>query len=104
MLEALIFVVFPFCMLFAAIFDMLLWGAVQTGRWGTQKQRAGAVDIEAGIQPKILPKLKPWIRGGYYYGSGDKDSAALASRHGVNEPDPQVARIGSWRNSRRARW
>jgi len=45
-------------------------GAAQTGRWGAQ-QRAGAVDMGAGIQPKIWPKLKPWFRGGYYRGSGD---------------------------------
>ncbi len=30
-------------------------------------------DVEAGFQPKILKALKPWIRGGYTYGSGDKD-------------------------------
>jgi hypothetical protein len=30
-------------------------------------------DVEAGYQPKILPRLKPWLRGGYYYGSGDKN-------------------------------
>lgn len=51
--------------------DLLLWGAVQTGRWGAQKQRAGAVDVEAGFQPKGLPALKPWLRGGFTYGSGD---------------------------------
>ncbi|MGH9720872.1 MAG: hypothetical protein ACRD8O_11720 [Bryobacteraceae bacterium] len=32
------------------------------------------VDIEGGIQPKILPRLKPWLRAGYYYGSGDGDA------------------------------
>lgn len=52
-------------------FDLLLWGAAQTGRWGVQQQRAGAVDAEGGFQPDILPKLKPWVRGGYYWGSGD---------------------------------
>jgi hypothetical protein len=36
-----------------------------------QQQRAGAVDAEAGLQPKLAPKLKPWLRGGYTYGSGD---------------------------------
>ncbi len=51
--------------------DLLLWGAVQTGRWGTQRQRAGAFDVEGGIQPKVLPKIKPWLRAGYYWGSGD---------------------------------
>jgi Alginate export len=51
--------------------DLLLWGAVQTGRWGVQQQRAGAFDMEGGIQPKILPKLKPWLRAGYSWSSGD---------------------------------
>ncbi len=57
----------------AGTFDVLLWGAVQSGRWGMQRHRAGAFDVEAGIQPKILPKLKPWLRGGYYWGSGDSN-------------------------------
>jgi hypothetical protein len=52
-------------------FDLLLWGAVQTGRWGSQKQRAGAFDIEGGFQPKILPKARPWLRAGFTWGSGD---------------------------------
>ncbi len=55
----------------AGTLDLLVWGAAQTGRWGTQQQRAGAFDIEGGIQPKVLPKLKPWLRAGYYWGSGD---------------------------------
>jgi len=44
---------------------------VQTGRWGVQAQRAGAFDAEGGFQPKVLPKLRPWLRAGYTYGSGD---------------------------------
>jgi hypothetical protein len=55
----------------AGIVDALFWGAVQTGRWGVQTQRAGAFDVEGGFQPKILPKVKPWLRGGFTYGSGD---------------------------------
>lgn len=55
----------------AGTFDLLLWGAAQTGRWGVQQQRAGALDFEGGIQPRLLPGLKPWLRGGYYWGSGD---------------------------------
>ena len=51
--------------------DLLGWGAVQTGRWGTQQQRAYAVDFEGGLQPAILPELKPWLRGGFTIGSGD---------------------------------
>jgi hypothetical protein len=51
--------------------DVLFWGAGQLGSWGTQDHRAGAVSAEGGYQPPILGKLKPWIRGGYFYGSGD---------------------------------
>ncbi len=53
--------------------DLLLWAAVQTGRWGVQQQRSGSFDVEGGFQPKILPKLKPWIRGGYNWNSGDSN-------------------------------
>jgi hypothetical protein len=55
----------------AGALDFLAWGAVQTGSWGNLTQKAGAVALEAGWQPKILPSVKPWIRGGYNYGSGD---------------------------------
>jgi hypothetical protein len=55
----------------AGIVDLIAWGAVQTGRWGTQQQRAYAVDFEGGFQPAILPALKPWLRGGFTGGSGD---------------------------------
>jgi hypothetical protein len=59
----------------AGTVDMLFWGAVQTGRWGVQRQRAGAFDIEGGLQPKVLGKARPWIRGGYTFGSGDGTAA-----------------------------
>jgi hypothetical protein len=65
----------------AATFDVVLWGAVQTGRWGVQQHRAGAVDVEAGVQPKTLPKLKPWVRGGFTWGSGDGNPND--NRHGT---------------------
>ncbi len=55
----------------AGTLDGLIWFAGQTGRWGTDTQRALAFSLEAGYQPAILPALKPWIRGGYTYGSGD---------------------------------
>jgi hypothetical protein len=53
--------------------DLLFWGAVQTGSWGTLTQRAGAFAAEAGWQPAILERLKPWLRIGYDYGSGDSN-------------------------------
>src|SRR5262249_23574482 len=50
--------------------DVLLWGAAQFGDWGRQDHRAGAVAAEAGYQPKGV-KLRPWIRGGVNWSSGD---------------------------------
>jgi hypothetical protein len=55
----------------AGVIDALAWGALQTGRWGTQTERAYALDFEGGFQPAILPSIKPWVRGGYTIGSGD---------------------------------
>jgi hypothetical protein len=55
----------------SGIFDFLFWGALQGGSWGRLAQRAGAVAVEAGWQPAGLPKLRPWVRGGFDYGSGD---------------------------------
>ncbi len=57
----------------AGVFDVMGEGAFQFGDWGIQQQRAGMFDLEAGFQPKILRRLTPWIQGGYYYGSGDKN-------------------------------
>src|SRR5207253_3835504 len=57
----------------AGTLNLMFWGAAQTGRWGLQKQRAGAVDAEAGFQPKILPQVKPWLRAGYTWGSGSNN-------------------------------
>ena len=57
----------------AGSFDVLFWGALQNGSWGAQSHKAGAAAVEGGFQPAVAPKLKPWIRGGYNYGSGDKD-------------------------------
>ncbi len=55
----------------AGVFDLLGWGALQTGRWGTLTQRAAAGTAEGGYQPNILPAVKPWLRGGYFYSTGD---------------------------------
>ncbi len=54
--------------------DFLLWAAGQFGDWGNLNHRAGAVAIEAGYQfggNKTADKIKPWIRAGYFYGTGD---------------------------------
>ena len=56
----------------AGKFDVLFWGVLQTGKWGVLDHRAGAGVAEAGYQPP-MNLLKPWIRVGYSYGSGDRD-------------------------------
>ena len=53
--------------------DLTLWSAFQFGRWGTLDQMAAAFVVEGGLQPAILNRLRPWIRAGYSYGSGDGD-------------------------------
>ncbi|MBZ5607562.1 MAG: alginate export family protein [Acidobacteriia bacterium] len=57
----------------AGALDVLFWGALQTGTWGSLVQRSGAFAAETGWQPPVLARVKPWIRGGYDYGSGDKN-------------------------------
>lgn len=66
----------------AGIFDLMLWGVVQTGDWGTQSHRAAAAAVEAGWQPDI--RWKPWLRLGYAFGSGDDDPAD--GKHGTFFP------------------
>ncbi len=56
----------------AGKWDVLFWGAAQTGSWGLQDHRAGAAAVELGWQPEAKT-LKPWIRLGYFVGSGDGD-------------------------------
>jgi hypothetical protein len=58
--------------------DALLWGAYQFGDWTNQTHQAWAFDVEGGYQWAGLP-LKPWLRGGYFLGSGDDN--ATDARH-----------------------
>lgn len=53
--------------------DGLLWGAYQFGDWSNQNHQAYAFDIEAGYQFTDMP-LKPWLRAGYFQGSGDSNA------------------------------
>ena len=55
----------------AGQFDLLLWGMAQVGRWGRDPHAAAAGLVEIGWQPKDPPRWKPWVKLGYYYGSGD---------------------------------
>jgi len=54
--------------------DLMAWGAWQFGSWGNSDHSAQAVAVEAGWQPKMLPGLRPWLRAGYFHGSGDDDA------------------------------
>ncbi len=54
----------------AGKWDVFFWGAGQTGSWGLQNHRAWAVATEVGWQPEEA-RLRPWLRLGYSYGSGD---------------------------------
>src|SRR5262249_57198142 len=53
----------------AGTFDVVGWGVVQTGAWGTLTQRAGAFVGEAGWQ-STTRALRPRISAGYSWGSG----------------------------------
>lgn len=55
--------------------DLMLWGAYQAGSWGVQDHRAWAAAGEVGVQPPVLPALRPWLRAGWSRGSGDGDPA-----------------------------
>jgi hypothetical protein len=55
--------------------DILFWGALQTGSWGKLTQRSRAIAAEAGWQPPAMPAIRPWLRAGYDYGSGDRNPA-----------------------------
>jgi len=52
--------------------DVLAWGGVQFGDWYDLDHKAFAFDCEAGYQFTGVA-WKPWLRTGYYIGSGDDD-------------------------------
>jgi len=57
----------------AGTVDLLFWGAMQTGGWGSLDHRAGAAAVEGGFQPRGIDELRPWFRGGYFYSTGDNN-------------------------------
>ena len=52
--------------------DLMGWGVVQGGDWGSQDHNGWAFAAEVGWQPSGLP-WKPWFRIGYNLSSGDDD-------------------------------
>lgn len=59
--------------------DALAWFVQQTGRWGTLTHSATAYNVELGL--KVKAPWNPWLRAGYYYGSGDANP--LDNKHGT---------------------
>jgi Alginate export len=51
-------------------FDLLAWGAYQNGNWGLQSDSGNAAAVEGGFQLTKVAST-PWLRGGFFYGSGD---------------------------------
>lgn len=54
------------------IWDVMGWGAIQTGNWFELDHSAYAWAAETGYQFTKVP-WAPWIRGGFNTGSGDDD-------------------------------
>ena len=52
--------------------DFMAWGVLQSGNWGAQSDSANAVAVEGGYQLNHLAST-PWLRAGYYRGSGDNN-------------------------------
>lgn len=50
--------------------DVVLWGALQNGRWGLLDHGAGAALAEAGLRFHHVPTT-PWLRGGWFRSTGD---------------------------------
>ena len=65
----------------AGMLDFTFWGVVQLGKWGLLDHRAGAAALEAGYQPIVLKRLKPWFRAGAQFGSGDGNQSD--GKHGT---------------------
>lgn len=53
-------------------FDLLGWGVLQNGQWGKLSQRSSAGAVEGGYQFLHIAST-PWLRGGWFYGSGDSN-------------------------------
>jgi hypothetical protein len=52
-------------------FDLLGWGAFQSGDWGKLNHNAFGATGEMGYKFTSVP-WQPWLRTGYFYGSGDE--------------------------------
>lgn len=53
-------------------FDLVGWGVLQNGQWGSLAQSSRAGTFEGGYQ-LLHVASSPWLRGGYFYSSGDSN-------------------------------
>lgn len=58
--------------------DLLFWGVLQNGQWGSLKQHSGAFALEGGLRLQQI-RSKPWLRGGALRTTGDGN--ATDDRH-----------------------
>jgi hypothetical protein len=58
----------------AGQFDLLAWGVLQGGQWGLLQQNSKAGALEGGYQ-FLNVRTSPWLRAGYFYGSGDTNAS-----------------------------
>ncbi len=69
--------------------DVLFWAALQTGTWGNVAHHANAFAAEAGYQLNGM-RMTPWLRSGYFRGSGDDDPSDNTHRTFFQElPTPR---------------
>jgi len=61
-------------------FDFLVWGVAQNGSWDGIDHLADAEAVEGGFRFTSLPG-KPWIRGGWFHGSGDNNGGPADTEH-----------------------
>ncbi len=52
--------------------DFVAWGVLQNGQWGWLNQHSGAATVEGGYQLLHVAST-PWLRGGWYRGTGDQN-------------------------------
>lgn len=57
----------------SATADLLFWGVLQNGQWGSLDQRSGAFAVEGGLRFKQV-RSRPWLRGGALRTTGDSNT------------------------------
>jgi hypothetical protein len=61
-------------------YDLVGWAAAQTGDWYGRSHRAASVALEGGHRWRHA-SLRPWLRAGYHWASGDRNQED--DRHGT---------------------